>query len=237
MFFKMPSRAAIRQALAQLPDKPKLCRAIACGRANRKLKHQLPQDLTMNYLPRLFSVTLTLLLFSAVAFANQYDETIERFKHAGESAVFFTDCYAYAVFPTIGAGGLVVGGARGAGRVYVHDRFVGDAKMTQLSIGFQAGGKAYSEIIFFQDKRHLDEFESGKFEFAAGASAVAITTGASASIGTDRASSEASGGKNNATTDGDYQSGMAVFTIAKGGLMFAADISGEKFAYTERPEK
>lgn len=191
----------------------------------------------MNYLPRLFSVTLTLLLFSAVAFANQYDETIERFKHAGESAVFFTDCYAYAVFPTIGAGGLVVGGARGAGRVYVHDRFVGDAKMTQLSIGFQAGGKAYSEIIFFQDKRHLDEFESGKFEFAAGASAVAITTGASASIGTDRASSEASGGKNNATTDGDYQSGMAVFTIAKGGLMFAADISGEKFAYTERPEK
>ena len=172
-----------------------------------------------------------------MAYANKYDETIERFKHAGESAVFFNDCYAYAVFPTIGAGGLLVGGARGAGRVYVHDRYVGDAEMTQLSIGLQAGGKAFSEIIFFQDKRHLDEFESGKFEFAAGASAVAITTGASASVGTDRASSEASGGKNNATTDGDYQSGMAVFTIAKGGLMFAANISGEKFAYTERQVK
>jgi lipid-binding SYLF domain-containing protein len=191
----------------------------------------------MNNLPRFFSVALALCLSSAVVFANEYDQTIERFKHAGESAVFFNDCYAYAVFPTIGAGGLVVGGARGAGQVYVHDRLVGDAVMTQLSIGLQAGGKAYSQIIFFQDKRHLDEFESGKFEFAAGASAVAITTGASASIGTDRASSEASGGKNNATTDGDYQSGMAVFTIVKGGLMFAADISGEKFAYTERPEK
>ncbi len=191
----------------------------------------------MNKLPRFISVTLTLCLSSAAAYANKYDETIERFKHAGESAVFFNDCYAYAVFPTIGAGGLLVGGARGAGRVYVHDRYVGDAEMTQLSIGLQAGGKAYSEIIFFQDKRYLDEFESGKFEFAAGASAVAITTGASASIGTDRASSEASGGKSNATTNGDYQSGMAVFTIAKGGLMFAADISGEKFAYTERQVK
>jgi lipid-binding SYLF domain-containing protein len=204
---------------------------------NRNLKASTTEGLYMHNLPRFFSVTLALTLSSSVAFANQYDATIERFKHAGESAVFFKDCYAYAVFPTIGAGGLLVGGARGAGQVYVHDRLVGDAVMTQLSIGLQAGGKAYSEIIFFQDKRHLDEFESGKFEFAAGASAVAITAGASASLGTDRASSEASGGKNNATTDGDYQSGMAVFTIAKGGLMFAADISGEKFAYTERPEK
>ena len=186
---------------------------------------------------RFFGVTLALCLSSVVAYADKYDDTIARFKHAGESAVFFNDCYAYAVFPTIGAGGFVVGGARGTGRVYVHDRLVGDAVMTQMSIGLQAGGKAFSEIIFFQDKRHLDEFESGKFEFAAGASAVAITTSASASVGTDRASSEASGNKNNATTNGDYQSGMAVFTIAKGGLMFAADISGEKFAYTERPVK
>jgi lipid-binding SYLF domain-containing protein len=189
----------------------------------------------MTILPRFLGMTFTLLLCSGAANANEYDETIELFKHAGESAVFFTDCYAYAVFPTIGAGGLIVGGARGEGQVYVHNRLVGEAVMTQLSIGLQAGGKAYSEIIFFQDKRYLAEFESGKFEFAAGASAVAITAGASASIGTDRASSEASGGKNDATTDGDYQTGMAVFTIAKGGLMFAADISGEKFAYTELP--
>jgi lipid-binding SYLF domain-containing protein len=191
----------------------------------------------MTILPRFFALTLALLMGSGAAYANEYDETIELFKHAGESANFFPNCYAYAVFATIGAGGLVVGGARGEGQVYVHDRLVGDAVMTQLSVGFQAGGKAYSEIIFFQDKRALDEFESGKFEFAAGASAVAITAGASASVGTDRASSEASGGKNNATTNGDYQTGMAVFTIAKGGLMFAADLSGEKFAYTERPRK
>jgi hypothetical protein len=102
-----------------------------------------------------------------------------------------------------------------------------------LSIGFQAGGQAYSEIIFFQDKRDLDEFESGKFEFSAGASAIAITASASASIGTDRISSQASGAATDATTNGNYQTGMAVFTIAKGGLMYAADIAGEKFTYKE----
>lgn len=191
----------------------------------------------MNILPRFAGAALTLMLGVGVAIGGEFDETIELFKHAGESAVFFTDCYAYVVFPTIGAGGLIVGGARGEGQVYVHGRLVGSAVMTQLSVGLQAGGKAYSEIIFFQDKRSLDEFESGKFEFAAGASAVAVTAGASASVGTDRASSEASGGKSDATTNGDYQTGMAVFTIAKGGLMFAADISGERFAYTELPGK
>jgi len=179
----------------------------------------------------LFGSMVSLLLGSGAAYAGEYDETIELFKHAGESAVFFNQCYGYAVFPTIGAGALVVGGARGKGHVYVHDQLVGDTTMTQLSIGFQAGGKAYSQIIFFQDKRDLDEFESGKFEFNAGASAIAITASASASVGTDRISSEASRASTDATTNGNYQTGMAVFTIGKGGLMFAANIAGEKFSY------
>lgn len=179
---------------------------------------------------RLLAFTLSLLL-GGVVHANEYDETIELFKHAGESAVFFSNCYGFAVFPTIGAGGLVVGGARGKGRVFVHDQPVGDTTMTQLSVGLQAGGKAYSQIIFFQDKRDLDEFESGKFEFNAGASAIAITASASASVGTDRISSEASRQSTDATTNGNYQTGMAVFTIGKGGLMFAANIAGEKFSY------
>lgn len=182
---------------------------------------------------RFLGMTLALSLGTGVAYASKYDETIELFKHAGDSALFFNDCYAYAVFPTIGAGGLIVGGARGTGHVYVHDRLVGDATMTQLSIGLQAGGQAYSEIIFFQDKRDLDEFESGKFEFDASASAVAITAGASASVGTDRLSSQSSRTATDATTNGDYQTGMAVFTIAKGGLMFAANVAGQKFTYRE----
>ena len=171
---------------------------------------------------------------SGVANAGNYADTIALFKNAGESAVFFQDSYAYAVFPNIGEGGFVVGGAFGKGQVYVHGQLVGDATMKQLSVGFQAGGKDYSQIIFFQDKRALDQFESGSFEFSAGASAIAITAGANASVGTNGSSSGASGGKRNATTDGDYNAGMAIFTIAKGGLMYAATLAGQKFTYKAR---
>jgi hypothetical protein len=106
--------------------------------------------------------------------------------------------------------------------------------MTQLSAGFQAGGKAYSEIIFFEDKRALDEFEAGTFQFAAGASAVAITAAAGASAGTGGVEANASGTVNNATTAGAYQRGVAVFTVAKGGLMYAATVAGQKFSYKPR---
>src|ERR1700689_5318714 len=118
------------------------------------------------------------------AHAGNYPQTIKTFKNAGGSAEFFHRAYAYAVFPTVGEGGFVVGGALGKGRVYVHDRLVGDSTMGQVSVGFQAGGKAYSQIIFFEDKRSLDEFESGTFEFSANASAIAITAAAGASAGT-----------------------------------------------------
>jgi lipid-binding SYLF domain-containing protein len=139
------------------------------------------------------------------------------------------------VFPTIGEGGFIVGAARGKGRVYVTAVHVGNTIMNQLSAGFQAGGKAYSQIIFFEDKRALDEFESGSFEFSAGASAVAVTAGANASAGTTGATSGASAGEKDATTNSaGYQKGVVVFTIAKGGLMYAAAIAGQKFSYTPR---
>jgi lipid-binding SYLF domain-containing protein len=178
-----------------------------------------------------------LLLIGAAAGAahgEKYADTIALFRHAGESASFFNRSYAYAVFPTIGEGGFVVGGAFGKGRVYVHGRPVGATSMSQLSAGFQAGGKAYSQIIFFEDKRALDEFESGSFEFSAGASAVAITAAASASTATDGSSAGVSGGEKDARDTGVYQKGMAVFTIAKGGLMYAATIAGQKFTYKPR---
>jgi hypothetical protein len=135
----------------------------------------------------------------------------------------------------VGEGGFVVGAARGKGRVYVHGALVGDATMTQVSAGFQAGGKAYSQIIFFEDKRVLDEFESGTFEFAAGASATAITASAGGSAGTTGATANASGTVDNATTsNGGFNKGMAVFTIAKGGLMYAVTLAGQKFSYKAR---
>jgi lipid-binding SYLF domain-containing protein len=173
-----------------------------------------------------------LCLVAGLAHASSYGDTIARFKDAGQSTNFFRNCYGYAVFPTVGEGAIGVGGAFGKGRVFVHGRHVGDVSMGEVSVGFQAGGKAYSEIIFFEDKRALDEFESGGFEFGADASVVAITAGANATAATNGASAGASGTEGDATTRGVYQKGMAVFTIAKGGLMYSAAVAGQKFSFT-----
>ena len=120
-------------------------------------------------------------LFALVgqARADDYSKTIELFKNAGESADFFKKSYAYAVFPTIGKAGLGIGGAGGSGRVYEKGNYVGDVSMSQISVGFQAGGQAYSQIVFLQDKRAFDEFTSGEFAFGAGIGAIAITASAS----------------------------------------------------------
>src|SRR6202046_325119 len=151
-----------------------------------------------------------ILLAAGVANAGKYEDTISLFKNAGESAAFFKNSYAYAVFPHIGGGGFIVGGAYGQGIVYVHGKLVGDAPMKQLSVGFQAGGKDFTQIIFFKDKRALEQFESGNFEFSARASAIAITAGANASVGTDGVTSGASAGKRDANTDGIYKTGVPV---------------------------
>jgi lipid-binding SYLF domain-containing protein len=172
-----------------------------------------------------------MLLAAGPALADKYSDTVDLFKNAGQSAAYFSKSYGYAVFPTIGKGGLGVGGAHGDGRVYEQGKYVGDTKMTQLSIGFQAGGQAFSEMIFFEDKRSFDEFTSGNFELGANASAVVITAAASGSASGSGTTGSASGGKKDASTAGGYHKGTAVFVIAKGGLMYEASVSGQKFSY------
>jgi lipid-binding SYLF domain-containing protein len=188
----------------------------------------------MNQQLRIGLVFLLLTLPFAQVWADEYDDTIKVFRDAGESGTFFANSYGYAVFPTIGKGGIGIGGAYGKGRVYAKGAYVGDTSMTQLSVGFQLGGQAYSQIIFFEDKRAFDEFTGGNFEFGAEASAVAITAGVSAEATTTGSSAGASGGKHDATTVGKYYKGMAVFTVAKGGLMYQASVGGQKFSYTPK---
>lgn len=188
----------------------------------------------MNVLTRrLFALLLGGLAASFVQADDSYAETIRVFKSAGESSKFFDKSYGYAVFPTIGKGGLVIGGARGKGKVYARGAYIGDSVMTQVSVGFQLGGQAFSQIVFFQDRRALEEFTGTGFEFSAHASAVAITAGASASAGTTGASAGASGGKHDASTVAtDFYKGMAIFTVAKGGLMYELSVAGQKFDFT-----
>jgi lipid-binding SYLF domain-containing protein len=174
---------------------------------------------------------LLLIMPFGSAYADKYTDTIKIFKEAGESGALFNNAYGYAVFPTIGKGGLVVGGAGGDGRVFVGGKHVGNSNFGQVTIGFQAGGQAYSMIVFFEDERAFKEFASGSYKFGAGASAVAITAGASAEASTTGSSAGASAGKSDATTKGGYQKGMATFTIAKGGLMYEASLAGGGFKY------
>ena len=180
----------------------------------------------------LFLALLLLAIPFASAWADEFSDTIDIFKAAGESSSFFGNSYGYAVFPTIGKAGFGVGGAHGKGRVFEQGAHVGNTSMTQVTVGFQLGGQAFSQIIFFEDKRAFDEFTSGNFEFGAQATAVAITAAASAAATTTGGSAGASGGKRDATTVGNYHKGMATFTVAKGGLMYEASVGGQKFSYT-----
>ena len=123
----------------------------------------------------------------------------------------FANSYAYVIFPNIGKGAIGVGGAAGNGIVFQNGNPIGSAKMKQVSIGFQFGGQAYREVIFFENEAALDRFKQNKFEFAGQASAVAVTKGASTNV--------------------KYRDGVMVFTQEKKGLMYEASIGGQKFSY------
>jgi len=175
---------------------------------------------------------LACLATQGTAWADDYDNARKNFQDAGQSAAYFTSAYGYALFPTIGKGGIGIGGAGGKGRVYVAGKHVGNTSMAQVTVGFQLGGQAYSMIIFFEDKRAFQDFSSGNFEFGAQATAVAITAAASAGTSTTGTTAGASGHSTSAATAGaGYHKGMAVFTIAKGGLMYEASLGGQKFGY------
>jgi lipid-binding SYLF domain-containing protein len=177
---------------------------------------------------------VTLALAVSPTRADEYQDTINVFKKAVESGKFFGTAFGYAVFPTIGKGGIGIGGAYGTGRVYEKGKYVGDSSMAQVTVGLQLGGQAYSQIVFFQDQRAFKEFTGGNFEFGAEASAVAITAGAGAKASTAGSSAGASGGQHDAKVVGGYNKGMATFTVAKGGLMYEASIGGQKFSYKAR---
>ncbi len=127
-------------------------------------------------------------------------------------AKVFATARGYAVFPTVGKGGIGIGGARGKGYVYERGRLIGRSTLTQVSIGLQLGGQAYSEVVFLKDAAAMESFKSGKLKLDAQASAVALTARAAADLA--------------------WQNGVAIVTMAKGGLMYEASVGGQKFSFT-----
>lgn len=140
------------------------------------------------------------------------NEAMVAFKKKDPSLkTFFDKAHAYVVFPKIAKGGIGIGGAHGKGLVFKKGQVVGRATLSQGTVGFQFGGQVYSELIFFKDAATLKSLTDGKMEFAAQATAVAADAGVAANA--------------------DYKGGVAVFTQAKGGLMYEASIGGQKFSY------
>jgi lipid-binding SYLF domain-containing protein len=179
---------------------------------------------------------LAALIMSVPAHADKFTDTIGIYKKSEAVQPFFKNAYGYAVFPTIGKAGIGIGGSYGTGQVYKGGKVTGETSVIKGSIGFQLGAQAFSQMIFFEDKRAYDDFTSGEFEFDATASAVAITAGAQAKAGTEGASAGASAGPaTGKQAKISYHKGMAVFTHAIGGLMYEASVGGQKFTF--KPKK
>jgi lipid-binding SYLF domain-containing protein len=163
----------------------------------------------------LIPLTAALLAFapSLVQAQDDVPPVIARFKEKDPGMEkIFSDAVGYAVFPTVGKGAIGIGGARGKGWVYEGGAIVGKTTLTQVTIGLQLGGQAYSEIVFFQTRQALDNFKLGHLKLDAQASAIALTARASADLA--------------------YRNGVAIVTMAKGGLMYEASVGGQKFSYT-----
>jgi len=157
----------------------------------------------------LLALCATAVHASDVADAN---ETVALFKKTDPSIDrFFSRAVGYAVFSSVGKGGLGIGGAYGSGVLFVHGKAVGTTTLAQATIGFQIGGQAYREIVFFEVEKVLSDFKAGNFAFAAGVSAVAVEAGAAAAA--------------------KYRDGVAVFTATKAGLMVEAAVGGQKFSF------
>jgi lipid-binding SYLF domain-containing protein len=169
----------------------------------------------------------------AAATVEKCRETLNKFKVLGNVPELLAESYGYAILPTIGKGGIGIGGAGGTGCVFSGGKHTGNVSMGQITIGWQLGGQAYSQIILFKNSDVYNDFIQGQFEFGADATAVALTYGAAAGASTKGAS--ASAGDTKAT--GSWKRGMAAFTLAKGGLMYEASIGGQKFKFKPLGDK
>jgi lipid-binding SYLF domain-containing protein len=143
--------------------------------------------------------------------ADSKDAKAEFIKADKDLKGVFDKAYGYVIFPNVGKGGVGVGGAAGTGVAYQGGKQIGMAKLTQVSVGFQFGGQAYREVIFFENKDAMDRFKENRIELSAQVSAVAAASGAS--------------------LNAKYVDGVMVFTMAKGGLMYEASVGGQKFKF------
>lgn len=169
-----------------------------------------------------FILLISLLFFSPIVFSQTSSKTkkiVNDSKHAKAEFIkadrlmssLFDNAYGYVIFPNVGKGGFGIGGASGKGAVYQRGKLIGTAQLTQITVGFQAGGQSYREVIFFESEKDLSRFKENNIELSAQASAVAVTEGAAGNA--------------------KYKDGVMIFSQTKGGIMYEASIGGQTFKY------
>lgn len=173
----------------------------------------------MKSMKSIFSAIFILIVFSTTAQTREQKEIIRDAELAKEAfiannshmAELFKNATGYAIFPNVGKGAYIVGGAAGNGAVYQNGKVIGMAKLRQLDIGLQLGGQAFRQAILFQTQSELDRFKEGNFELSSTVSAVALEDGKAKTI--------------------EFRDGIAVVTMPKAGAMVEVSVGGQKFEY------
>ena len=170
-------------------------------------------------LRKLFVLVCLAALLPAVSFADtpresdaKVDAALDRFHREVKGAdQLLADAKAVLVLPEVVKGGLIVGGAYGRGTVFEQGAFLGYSDITQATVGLQAGGQSFAELVVFETRTDLNRFTAGKLALAANISAVILKSGAADSA--------------------RYTDGVAVFVEPIGGAMVEAAIGGQQFTF------
>lgn len=128
-------------------------------------------------------------------------------------AELFEKSEGYAIFPNVGKGAYILGGAAGNGAVYENGVLVGMAELRQVDVGFQLGGKSFSEAIIFQTEEAFERFKSGELKLSSDISVVMVDEGVSQDV--------------------DFQEGIGVVSMSKAGAMAGVSVGGQKFDYKD----
>ncbi len=134
-------------------------------------------------------------------------------RNSANMAELFDKAEGYVIFPNVGKGAYILGGAAGNGVLFEHGKVQGFAELRQIDVGLQIGGQAYRQAILFQTKAELEQFKEGNYRLAGNASVVILEKGKAKNV--------------------EFSKGRAIVTMPKAGAMVEVSVGGQKFEYSD----
>jgi lipid-binding SYLF domain-containing protein len=157
-------------------------------------------------------LTPALIVFGDEDLKTEAKHAIKVFKKADPTLKkFFDESAGYAVFPSVGRGGLIIGGQHGHGLAYAKGKVVGEVTLTEINFGAQIGGESFYEVIFFETAQNMEDLKESKTRLSAQVNAVAAANGAAKTA--------------------KYDQGIVVFTLPRSGLMAQATVGGQTLKF------